>query len=375
MPAPLPRSSGHGVSMPGPRRAPLSSEYATDSSSCPFGNTSATALPANSRWQLSTIGVEHRLRVGDRAADDAQDLGGRRLALERLLGLVEQARVLDRDHRLVGERLEQRVLALAQALDLLAEHGQRADAAAFPHQRRDDDRRAEVHLQRGLHGRLRRDALVAQVADLDQAPAADRLLGQRAGERSRERGADPRLDLGGPGLAETPAGRVRHAEHRHVHLAVLVDDAQREGLRREQAVAALDDLLEHRRGVGHRVADDVQHLGGRRLLLQRLLRLVEQAHVLDRDQRLVGERLGQRDLGVAERAGRLAPEHQHADALAFADHRHHQRRRHAARRVDAPFSCSGSVDGRPIGQVQHPAGREHARREVGGGVDRARRRD
>jgi hypothetical protein len=33
--------------------------------------------------------VEHRLRVGDRAADDAQDLRGRRLPLERFLGLVE----------------------------------------------------------------------------------------------------------------------------------------------------------------------------------------------------------------------------------------------------------------------------------------------
>ena len=36
-----------------------------------------------------------------------QHLGGGRLALERLPGLVEQARVLDRDHRLVGEGLRQ----------------------------------------------------------------------------------------------------------------------------------------------------------------------------------------------------------------------------------------------------------------------------
>ena len=38
-------------------------------------------------------------------ADDAQDLGRRRLLLQRLLGLVEEAHVLDRDHRLVGEGL------------------------------------------------------------------------------------------------------------------------------------------------------------------------------------------------------------------------------------------------------------------------------
>ena len=37
-----------------------------------------------------------------------QDLRGRRLPLERFLGLVEQARVLDRDHRLLGEGLDHR---------------------------------------------------------------------------------------------------------------------------------------------------------------------------------------------------------------------------------------------------------------------------
>jgi hypothetical protein len=35
-------------------------------------------------------GLEHRLHVGRQAADDAQDLGGRRLLLQRLPGLVEQ---------------------------------------------------------------------------------------------------------------------------------------------------------------------------------------------------------------------------------------------------------------------------------------------
>ena len=51
-------------------------------------------------------GVKHRLNVGRRAANDLENLGGRRLPLERLLRLVEQAHVLDRDHRLAGEGLE-----------------------------------------------------------------------------------------------------------------------------------------------------------------------------------------------------------------------------------------------------------------------------
>ena len=54
--------------------------------------------------------LEHRLDVGRRARDHPQDLARGRLLLERLQLLasrVEQAHVLDRDDRLVGEGLEE----------------------------------------------------------------------------------------------------------------------------------------------------------------------------------------------------------------------------------------------------------------------------
>ncbi len=61
--------------------------------------------------------------VGD-STDHAQDLARRRLLLERLgqvavarLQLVEQAHVLDRDHRLVGERRHQLDLLVRERLD------------------------------------------------------------------------------------------------------------------------------------------------------------------------------------------------------------------------------------------------------------------
>ena len=73
-----------------------------------------SARCANRCWQLSRILLEHRLGVGDRAADHLQHLGGRRLLLQRLLGLVEQAHVLDRDHGLVGEGLHQADLGSAE---------------------------------------------------------------------------------------------------------------------------------------------------------------------------------------------------------------------------------------------------------------------
>ncbi len=66
--------------------------------------------------------------------------------------------------------------------------------------------------------------------------------------------------------------------------------------------------LEHRLQLAGRARDDLQHLRGRGLLLQRLgelagprLHLVEQPHVLDRDHRLIGEGCGEADLLVGER--------------------------------------------------------------------------
>ena len=101
-------------------------------------------------------------------------------------------------------------------------------------------------------------------------------------------------------LLETLAGAaVVGAE---MQPAVLADQEHALLVAREQALAALQDLLEHRPAVGDRAADHAQHLGGRGLLLERLLGLVEEARVLDRDHRLVGEGLEQGDLARQERA-------------------------------------------------------------------------
>src|SRR5262252_1028780 len=55
-------------------------------------------------------GVEHRLHLGGRTADDAEHFGRCGLMLQRLaqfcialLDLLEQSHVLDRDHRLISE--------------------------------------------------------------------------------------------------------------------------------------------------------------------------------------------------------------------------------------------------------------------------------
>ena len=64
-------------------------------------------------------GLEHRPDIGRRRGDDLQDVGASGLIGQRLrqlarlgLHLVEQPHILDRDHGLVGEGLQQ--------IDLLA---------------------------------------------------------------------------------------------------------------------------------------------------------------------------------------------------------------------------------------------------------------
>ena len=70
--------------------------------------------------------------------------------------------------------------------------------------------------------------------------------------------------------------------------------------------ADFGERIEHGLQVEGRAADDLEHVGGGGLLLQRFAQLVEQARVLDRDDGLSGEILHQLDLLVGERAHLLA---------------------------------------------------------------------
>ena len=99
---------------------------------------------------------------------------------------------------------------------------------------------------------------------------------------------------------------ARPAEGRHAKDASLrLKDRNVLGL--TEASGALGDGVQHGLEVRRGAADHAQDLRGRRLLLQRLrqiavarLELLEQAHVLDGDDGLVGEGLQQLHLGVRE---------------------------------------------------------------------------
>ena len=68
----------------------------------------------------------------------------------------------------------------------------------------------------------------------------------------------------------------------------------------------VEHRIEHRREIAGRGIDDLEDLGGRGLLVERLARLGDEPGVLHRDHRLGGEVLQQRDLLVGERPDFLA---------------------------------------------------------------------
>ena len=86
--------------------------------------------------------------------------------------------------------------------------------------------------------------------------------------------------------------------------------------------------------IAGRAADDLEHVGGGGLLLQRLAQLVEQAGVLDGDDGLRGEVLDQLDLFIGERANLLAVDPDYPYHFVVLDHR------------DADQgACAGKLDG------------------------------
>src|SRR5262249_25634349 len=79
-----------------------------------------------------------------------------------------------------------------------------------------------------------------------------------------------------------------------------------------------------------RAADCLEHFGGRRLLLQRFMQLVEQPGVFDRNDGLIREILDQLDLLVSEWLNFRTRQSQNADWPAFAQHRNTENRTEVA---------------------------------------------
>src|SRR5829696_8288938 len=103
------------------------------------------------------------------------------------------------------------------------------------------------------------------------------------------------------------------AEARNVMVGAVPGQADRRSVRLAKSSCRFDERIENRLEIESRAADDLEHVGRGSLLLQRLAQVVgalaqfvEQARVLDGDDRLIGEGGDQLDLPLGERANLLA---------------------------------------------------------------------
>ena len=267
--------------------------------------------------------VEDRPGVGRGGAHDAQHVGGRGLLLEGVGEIVvagvelgEEPDVLDRDHRLVREGPEELDLPVREPARLGAPDRDRADRPPFPHHR-DRGQAAEVHRPAHL-GELVL-GVGANVGDLDHAAGQDRAPGGGAPIR----GPRERAERRGASLGRVSVGR--HVVHR---VPVGSEDLAELGI--AEPPPALRDGVEDRLSVGRGARNDAQDLSGDGLLLEGFgqiavprFQLGEEAHVLDRDDRLVREGLEQGDLALGERPFDLGHD-DGADGLVLAQHGHDQ---------------------------------------------------
>src|SRR5262249_25800323 len=126
-------------------------------------------------------------------------------------------------------------------------------------------------------------------------------------------------------------------------------------LRLTELLGASRYRIEHRPYVGRRGRDDPQDLTGGRLLLQRLLRLVEEPHVLDGDYGLVGKGLKKRNLSRGKLTRLAAINTDRSDRAPVPPHRHRERApdSESARQRATPF---GHADSFHVGDLSQRTG-------------------
>ena len=200
-------------------------------------------VPAKSRCSSSSLRVEQQAAHADDRIHRCADLVAHRRqerALRFVGGfgggagfarLIEKARVLNRNHCLLREGLQQRDLPLGKRRHGGPGDKDGADAAVLPDQRRKSDRAATHQLGAALHG------------------AGHRIVGQRIGKMHRIAQPDHQ-----PGAAvgiqphrvdAAEVGLVRAHECLQVDQAVRPQQVDADECSIEQLLATLCDGLEH----------------------------------------------------------------------------------------------------------------------------------
>ena len=253
-------------------------------------------VPARAEHAVERLGVLlQRLRILPQHLGDADDGVERRAQLVAHIGeelrlvlaclgelaalvldFVEQPHVLDRDHRLVGEGRDQ--------LDLLV--GERPHVGARQHDHA--DRHAFSQQRHAEHGAKAARSSVLRSECIPDRPAHRDMNGLAFQHRAPDYAI----------LVPAGTGCLLHEflELARIPVACDVHDRARPSrrvmarhVRLAQPRRRLDQRIEHRLQIEGRAADDLEHVGGGGLLLQRFAQLVEQPRVLDGDDGLGGE--------------------------------------------------------------------------------------
>ena len=219
-----------------------------------------------------------------------------------LLKLGEETNILDGDDRLVGKGLEESDLPLSKELRIRAADGDNTDGGALFHHGDVEYRPPALtpcdHAALGKFVVLALRVSEVECPCLEHRPACDGPADDGKGGRRGDGAVMGNRDE----LVVFPlkdGGVVRVA----------------------QASGGLGHGVEYRLNVGRRARDHSQDLRSRRLLVQRLFRLVEQADILNGDDCLIGKGSHQLDLLLGKGLNLDSTDHDHADDSAFPEHR------------------------------------------------------
>jgi hypothetical protein len=221
-------------------------------------------------------GVEDRLHVCRRARDDLEDLTRRRQVAVARRQLIEQLDVLDRDDGLVGKSLEQ------------------ADLGVREWPRRGLPNRDYSNRVPGMQHRHRHETTeTARASALGVVRWVFEDVGDVHYGSAQHSAAGPPAVVWPHGVHRTRpvqalAGPVVGCDEMQ-ELTVEPLKVTLHGV--AESRGAPDDRVEDRLHIGGRAADDTQDPARRGLLVKRLLGFVEQPHVLDGDDGLVGKGL------------------------------------------------------------------------------------
>src|SRR4030095_5567453 len=266
------------------------------------------------------------------------------------LQLCEQPDILDRDHRLIGEGLEQGDLLVGEWSGRGAPHGDRPGRDTIAQHW---DREATSPADRPGERWMPVLPVELDIGRVDYTALKDSASHNRCPAGRGWKYA--MCDIKGRGRKVVCRDEVEQ-------LTIETGEGAEDSI--AQPRSAFDDGIEDRLDVGLRLADDTQDLARGRLLPQRLLRLVEQAHVLDGNDRLVGEGLEQSNLTVREETRFGATNHNRTDCEAVLSHQRHAENRAVsqAARDFAPLRKLvrlgldvGNVDGASV-QNRSPGG-------------------